>query len=325
MRWNTYSSYLNKKYSKKLYRIGVDGGFSCPNRGKKGEGGCIYCDGSGSVAVYQRSEEKGFVLKKDLMKARIDNIENQINRGLEFIKRRYKAEYASLYFQSFSNTFDTIDNLKKVYDRALSLYPFKELIVSTRPDLLSDEVCLLLSSYQNENRDVWVEIGLQSGNDNTLERINRGHNTKCFIEAVNRVKSYGLKVTTHILLMPSYDDNKALDDTIRIINETHCDGIKIHNIHITHNTELEKRYLNGGCFSTISYKRHIALLAYIIARLNEDIIVFRLLTETPRARLVFPIEYPDKRDLIEELEKYMEKNNLFQGSLLPSLRLGVNR
>ena len=324
MRWNSYSSYLKKRYSKKLYRIGVDGGFSCPNRCENGEGGCIYCDGSGAVAVYQREEEKGYSLKKDLMKARIDSIDNQIKRGLEFVKRRYKADYVALYFQSYSNTFDTIHNLKKVYDYALSLYSFKELIVSTRPDLLSDEVCALLSSYQNENREVWVEIGLQSGSDSTLLKINRGHDSKCFVEAVNRVKAYGLKVVAHILLMPSYDNLQALDNTIDIINNSHCDGIKIHNIHITHNTELENRYLNSGCFSTISYKRHIMLLSYILARLNREIIIFRLLTETPRARLVFPISYPDKRDLIEDLEKYMEKNNLIQGCLLPSPKFGVN-
>lgn len=325
MRWNTYSEYLNRRYSKKLYRIGVDGGFSCPNRCKNGSGGCTYCDGSGSVAVYQRGEEKGYELKKDLLKARIDSIDNQIKRGLEFIKRRYKAEYASLYFQSFSNTFDSIENLKKVYDYALSLYDFKELIVSTRPDLLSDEVCKLLSSYQTKDREVWVEIGLQSGNDKTLKKINRGHDSKCFIAAVNRVKSYGLKVTAHLLLMPSYDSLKDIEDSVRIINDTACDGIKIHNIHITHNTALEKSYINSGCFSTMSYKRHIALLAFIIARLNRDIIVFRLLTETPRARLVYPIDYPDKRDLIENLEKYMENNNITQGSLLLYPKLGVNR
>ena len=239
--------------------------------------------------------------------------------------RRYKAEYAALYFQSFSNTFDSIENLRKVYDYALSLYDFKELIVSTRPDLLSDEVCKLLSSYQTKDREVWVEIGLQSGNDKTLKKINRGHDSKCFIAAVNRVKSYGLKVTAHLLLMPSYDSLKDIEDSVRIINETACDGIKIHNIHITHNTALEKSYINSGCFSTMSYKRHIALLAFIIARLNRDIIVFRLLTETPRARLVYPIDYPDKRDLIENLEKYMENNNITQGSLLPYPKSGVNR
>lgn len=323
MRWLTYSSYLDEKYGKKLYRVGVDGGFSCPNRDKDGSKGCIFCDGSGAVAVYQRTFEKGYELKKELLKARISGIEEQVKRGLSFIKRRYKADEAALYFQSYSNTYDSVENLKKVYDYALSLYDFRQLIVSTRPDLLSNEVCALLKSYETENRDVWVELGLQSANDDTLKKINRGHDVECFISAVKRAKTHGLHVTAHVLLMPSYDDLSSIDKLIKIINDTNCDGIKIHNIHITHNTELERRYLEEGCFASISYKRHIMLLSYIISRLKSNIIIERLMTETPRARLVYPIIYPDKRDLIEDLEVYMEENNLFQGCLLPSLENGV--
>ncbi len=321
--WRTYSSYISEYYGKRLYRVGVDAGFSCPNRASDRSGGCTYCDGSGAVAVYQREEEKGWVLRDDLFLSRLKGIDEQIERGLAFIKRRYRAEYAALYFQAWSNTFDTPERLKKIYDHALSLHDFRVLIVSTRPDLLSDEVCSLLSDYITPERDVWVEVGLQSANDTTLEKINRGHRASCWLETVKRARRHGLKVTAHLLLMPSYDTADDIMKGVRMVNESGAEAVKIHNIHITHSTALEKSYLENGCFATSSFRRHIALLSMIISHLRRDVIIERILTETPRARLVYPVSFPDKRDLIEALALYMNERGLFQGCMLPHDGYGV--
>ena len=321
--WRTYSSYISEKYGRKLYRVGVDAGFSCPNRSPDRSGGCTYCDGSGAVAVYQREDEKGWILRDDLFTARMKSIDEQVERGLEFIRRRYRADYAALYLQAWSNTFDTPEHLKAVYDHVLSLADFREFIVSTRPDLLGEEVCRLLSSYITPRRDVWVEVGLQSASDRTLERVNRGHNAATWLDAVRRARSFGLRVTAHIMLMPSYDTPDDIMRSVEMVNESGAEAIKIHNIHITHSTALERNYLENGCFSTSSFRRHVALLSMVISHLRRDVIVERIVTETPRARLVYPVSFPDKRDLIEALAAYMNERGLFQGCLLPEDKFGV--
>ena len=146
-RWNNYRKYLLDKYGTSLYRIGVDGGFSCPNRTQERHGGCTFCDGTGSVAVYQRTSESGFrhdsSFEKEVSEEillRFQSIENQISKGLEFVKRRYKASLFALYFQSWTNTYDTVENLKRIYDKALSCGDFREFIVSTRPDEVGPDV-----------------------------------------------------------------------------------------------------------------------------------------------------------------------------------------
>ena len=154
----SYSDYLQKKYGTKVYRIAVDGGFSCPNRScDRALGGCIYCNQQGSRAAY-------------LDKAKA--IEEQIRRGTAFTRRRYKAELFLLYFQAYSNTFDTVENLKKTYDAALALQSFRELIVATRPDCIDEARADLLASYIKPDFDVWVEL---------VDEINRGqHVVKIF-------------------------------------------------------------------------------------------------------------------------------------------------
>ena len=138
--WNQYSSYLEKNYGYRIWRVGIDAGFSCPNRNKDRSGGCVYCDSLGATAVYQRSLD-GLSLRKK-------SIKEQIAYGKEFLKRRYKAEHFALYFQAFSNTFAPFETLREIYDFALTEGEWEALIVSTRPDCIDIEKCKLLSSYK---------------------------------------------------------------------------------------------------------------------------------------------------------------------------------
>ena len=176
--WNTYSGYLKEKYGAPVYRVSVDAGLSCPNRRSDGSGGCIYCDGTGASAVHLRVEEKDKASSSALLLGRCEDIRTQIDSGLRYIRWRYKSRLAMLYFQSWSNTYAPVPVLRKLYDEALAQYPFVSLIVSTRPDLLCDDVVALLASYRTEERDVWVELGLQSASDSTLEALKRGHDVK---------------------------------------------------------------------------------------------------------------------------------------------------
>lgn len=313
--WNSLSSYNERVFGESVYRVGVDAGFSCPNRSPDRHGGCIFCDGSGAIAVYHREEEKSLDGDDELFLVRKSSIKEQVARGVDFITRRYKAKRLALYFQAWSNTYDSVENLKSIYDYALSLAPFSSLIISTRPDLMSDEVCSLLASYITEDRDVWVELGLQSGNAKTLERINRGHDVRCFTEASERAHSYGLKLTVHMMLLPSFDRREDYLKTAALINNVKAEGVKIHNLHVMKNTILASEYLQDGEIALSSLSRHIEDVALILAHLDKNIIVERLLTESTKARLLAPKHFPDKRDILEMLEDYMNQKGWQQGSL----------
>ena len=321
-RWLSYSDYLIEKYGYPCYRIGVDGGFSCPNREKDKSGGCTFCDGTGSVATYQRLSEQGFFRNSAYTEkvattvlSRLDSIENQIKKGKEFIKRRYESDHYSLYFQSYTNTYDSVENLKAIYDRALSQGPFVEFIVSTRPDCLSDEVLKLLKSYQKEDREVWIEMGLQSARDESLLRMRRGHDSKTFQDAAKRIKDYGLSFSTHVILGLPGENKEDFAHTASFLNECHSDGVKIHNLHISGGTRMAEEYEEGEIV-TSSFERHLENTEFFLRRINRNMVVQRLICETPFHRLMAPRLFPDKSLFLKRLEENMTEHNTREGDLV---------
>ena len=320
-RWNNYKEYLLNKYGTSLYRVGVDGGFSCPNRTKERQGGCTFCDGTGSIAVYQRTSESAFrhdssfdegVSEEVLL--RFQSIENQIKKGLEFIHRRYKAKLAALYFQSWTNTYDTADNLKHIYDMALSCGDFSEFIVSTRPDCVEDDVADLLAGYITKDREVWVELGLQSASDETLRRINRGHTLSDYIKCMERLHKRGIKVCTHVILGLPGEEREDFMETAKVLNEVGSEGVKIHNLHIPGGTKMAEEYLEGEITSW-STERYMNEVEYFLRLLNPEMIIERLVCETPSHRLMAPRHFMDKSLFLRTLNDKMEKDNTRQGDL----------
>lgn len=320
-RYFSYKDYLLGKYSKAVYKVGVDAGFSCPNRDESGRGGCTFCDPSGAIAQYLRDSESVFNRKSSynkevssLLLRREKSIDDQIDKGIDFLKKRYKAEAFSLYFQSFTNTFDKVENLEKIYKAALSKAPFLEFIVSTRPDCLEDEKIELLKSFKSENREVWVELGLQSANDNTLKLINRGHSKKEYIDASKRVKDKDLKLCTHIILSLPGETDEDFIKTAKLINDCGSDALKIHNLNITGSSVLENDYLEGEVVSG-GFERHLEKVVLILRHLRKDIIIERFICETPAHRLVAPRSFPDKFIFLSSLDEMMERLNIKQGDL----------
>lgn len=320
--WRTYSSYLKDKYGTSVYRIGVDGGFSCPNRDKNRHGGCAFCDGTGSIAVYQRTAESGYRRTAAFDKERADtilprllSIREQIERGMAFLKRRYGATLFSLSFQSWTNTYDSPENLKRIYDEALAVHPFKELLISTRPDTVPEDVLSLLESYITPERDVWVEFGLQSANDRTLQNINRGHDLASYMEATERAHSHNLKVATHVILGLPGEGREDFIKTAKAVNESGAEAVKIHNLHITGGTALADDYLSGT-LTVMSEERTLESTELFLRHLREDIIIERLISETPYHRLLAPRVFPDKSKFLRRLEERMERNGSRQGDAL---------
>lgn len=320
----SYSDYLDAHYGYRIYRVGVDADFSCPNRhGICKTGGCVYCDSQGATAAYLRTQESSYshdsAFTSDIdslvSQKNLSNIRDQIERGRSFLVRRYKAEHFALYFQSFSNTFAPVSRLKKIYDSALEGFEWDGLIISTRPDCIDEEKLKLIASYKERGLNVSIELGLQSGDDNILKAMNRGHDVKCFTDAANLVKKYGIELCVHILLGFPGEGQTQLDETIAVINSIHPDAIKIHNLNITANTKLFEMYKHGAAGAPCA-ERHINRTVYLLRRIFSDIVIERLICETPNHRLASPRLFPDKNNYLLRLDEEMERLKAIQGDLL---------
>lgn len=327
-RWRGYPQHLESVYGKRVYRIGLDAGFSCPNRDIGRQGGCVFCDGTGASAMYQRKNESLFlhaspfdeeVSKREppsllSLEQRCSSIKEQIAHGRSFLQRRYKAELFSVYFQAWTNTYADIEVLRALYDAALEEGPFVELIISTRPDCITDEVLLLLEEYKSRVSMVWVELGLQTANLNTLELIGRAHDLECYIRSANALHSVGIGVCTHIVVGLPSETRSDFERTCSWINKAKSEAVKIHNLHVCGGTRLYDWYAQGEV-SVASLRRHVDNSIWILRHLEKNIVVERLMCETPNHRLVAPRTFPDKSAFLSLLEQTMEERGVWQGDL----------
>ena len=228
MNFRSYGSYLTEKYGKRAYRVGVDAGFSCPNR-ENGRGGfgCAFCDEAGSRAAYIRNDN-GSYPESDAFKPcglpgyppgySAEAVRSQIDRGIAFLRRRYRAEVFLLYFQAYSGTYAPPEILKRIYDDALAAASFSELIVSTRPDCLDGEKADLLASYRRPDFDVWCETGLQTVHDKTLLAVRRGHTYADFLKSYRLLKERNIKTAVHLIFGLPGEGRTELTQTIDEIN-----------------------------------------------------------------------------------------------------------
>ncbi len=332
--YNSYSSYLQRRFGHKVFRIGIDAGFSCPNRCKSPDGsGCSYCDSMGARAAYLRQGESSYTrssgfessidsishkqIKSEIYSFVIDkeDIKNQVDRGVEFIKRRYKTDHFSAYLQSFSNTFAPLDKLKELYDFIVFLRPWDQLIISTRPDCIDENVLSLISSYRSHGLGLCVELGLQSGDDEILKSMGRGHDVACFVAAAKAVKEHGIDLCVHLLVGYPKERKAQLDRTIEVINSVHPDSIKIHNLNIASGTRLFDEFLDGEVKAPC-LTRHIENTIYILRRIPSDIVIERLICETPSHRLACPRLFPDKNRFLRALESEMQMRGAEQGDMV---------
>ncbi len=325
----TYTSYLKKKYGKPAYRVGVDGGFTCPNRNRDGSGGCAYCDETGAVAAYQRQGESSIagtpfsgssaVIPKSCSYSRLsslderkDSVRKQILHARRFLEKRYRSEVFLLYFQAFSSTFSPLRELEEIYTDALKVMDFRELIVSTRPDCISPSNARLLASYKNQVDDVWVELGLQTASDITLSRISRGHTAAQFTDAFKLLRDQGIKLSVHLILGLPGEGYADIARTAEFLARLHPEAVKLHNLHLPIRTRLFDEYQLGE-FTIPSAERHLSYAVHVLERIPDDIIIQRLVTDTPGHRLAAPKKFMAKRDFIDTLSKNMINVNTWQG------------
>ena len=331
--YNSYSSNLIRRYGHRVFRVGVDAGFSCPNRLRDSEGrGCMYCDSHGARAAYLRSSESGFrhdskfvddidsmscnaeEYLKNAFTFDFEDIGRQVQRGISFIKKRYKTDHFAIYLQSFSNTFAPVDKLRELYDYCISLHSWEGFIVSTRPDCVDDDKLSLLASYKSRCGSVCVELGLQSGSNDILLAMKRGHDVDCFIRAAREVKDHGLELCIHILTGFPGEGRRELDMTIDVINRVKPDALKIHNLNVAAGTGLYDKFLDGEVTAPCM-TRHIQDTIHVLRHIPSGIVIERLMCETPNHRLASPRLFPDKNRFLRELERMMSDRGWRQGDL----------
>lgn len=295
-----YSRYLKEKYGETVYRIGVDGGFSCPNRGEdRTRPGCSYCDVYGVRAAYIGES--------------FQTMEEQIRRSAAVMRRRYKAEKFILYFQAYSSTWAPPDRLKKLYDKGLSLARFVELVVSTRPDCIDEAVADLLGSYVGGGFEVWAELGLQSAHDATLERINRGHDRAAFEKAFALLRSRGVKVAVHLIFGLPGEDRALIRESAAYLAGLRPDGVKFHNLHIPTGSPLYEEYAAGELSFPASL-RHVGYAADALELLPPETVIMRLTTDTPRLRHRVPGSFLNKSRVYQLLTEELARRGTRQGS-----------
>ena len=295
MLYNNLSSYLKAKYGKRLSKICIDGGFSCPNRdGACGHGGCIFCG------------ERGAGEHIDTAKS--------IRRQVEDALARSKGDEGYIaYFQNFTNTYATVDVLKERYDSALTDDRIIILAIGTRPDCINDEIAELIASYKNRV-DVWVELGLQTASDATADVINRGYKTEVYRRATEVLISHGIPFVTHMIIGLPNEKTDEIDATVDEINRSGSWGVKIHSIYVMEGTGLADMYRSGE-YTPLSLDEYVDLAARSIARLRPDMTVHRITGDCPDGLLVAPEWNRDKNKIIDLIRKRLEKENLHQGSL----------
>ncbi len=300
----TLNNYLKSVYSKKVFKVSLNGDFSCPNRdGKISTNGCIFCSekGSGDFAG-----EKSLPIKEQFYNI-VKMMENKWNDG-----------YYIAYFQANTNTYDTLENLKKRYeeiikDGVLLDDKIKILSIATRPDCLNEEIVSYLSEI-NKVIPVWIELGFQTMHHKTAILINRGYFNDTFVDAVNLLNKYNITTIVHIINgLPgeTYDD---MIETAKFLNNLPIHGVKIHMLHIMKNTPLEK-YYNDTKFDVLSLEEYVKVVVNQLRYLNDNIVIHRVTGDSPKELLIEPLWTLKKFVVINEIDKYMRANKIYQGDL----------
>lgn len=296
-RYYQFSEYLKTKFGKKVYKITLDAGFNCPNRdGTISSGGCIFCDDGGSF-----SRAHSNVLP----------VEQQVLTGIETLSTRFKAQKFMSYFQAYSNTYKPVDELKKIYDSALCHDDIVGLSIGTRPDCVDERKLDLIASY-TDKYETWIEYGLQSMHDKTLEFINRGHSYETFLNAYNQTKERGINVGVHVILGLPNETREDMLNTIKSIAKLGVDGVKFHCLCVFPNTKLYDMYQNNE-ITLLEEDDYIKLACDSLEILPEKTTIHRLGGNGLQAIKVAPHWLNKKFEILNKIDAELEKRNSWQG------------
>ena len=297
MLYNNLSTYLKSRYRKRVKKICIDAGFTCPNRdGRCSYGGCIFCGERGAGEHIDPTA----------------SIREQTERGLAL----GNADGYIAYFQNFTNTYAPCDVLRERYDAALFDDRIVALAIGTRPDCIDEEIAQLLASYK-QRVDVWVELGLQTASDDTAEVINRGYPKEVFVRAVELLSAHGIPVVAHMIIGLPGEGEAQVDATVDLFNSLPIWGVKIHSLYVMEGTALADLYRRDE-YIPMTRETYVTLAARSIARLRPDIIIHRITGDCPEGLLVAPLWNRDKSGVIEDIRRALSGWGMKQGSIFVS-------
>lgn len=296
-RYNSLDNYFKNTFGEKIYKVSLDGGFTCPNRdGTLSTKGCIFCSESGSG---------------DFAGSRRLSIDEQIEEQLKLIENKFPSGKVIAYFQNFTNTYADVEYLRKIYYEALSHPRVIGLAIATRPDCLGENIIELLSEINNKYF-LWVELGLQTINEEVAKIINRQYSLKTYEEAAEKLKSRNIKFVTHIIIgLPGEKENDSLD-TALFSEKCGTWGIKIHLLHIIKNTKLETLYKKNE-LKIQKKDEYVKKVVKILQNISYNIVIHRLTGDGNRDTLIAPLWSLNKRDVLNSIEKEMKMENIYQG------------
>jgi len=294
---------LRERFGCRVQKISLDAGLTCPNRdGRLGAGGCIYCNsfGSGTGA------------------ARDHSITSQLESGKAFLRHRYKAQKFIAYFQSFSNTYGPLEQLRSLYEEALTVPDIVGLTIGTRPDCV-DEPVLDLVAELGERSYISMEYGLQSIHNRTLNLINRGHTFETFLDAVTRTRARELEICVHVILGLPGEGKADMLDTARALGQMDIQAIKIHLLYVIQNTPLHRLY-EQGVYRCLSREAYVDIVCDFLSLLPSHVVIHRLTGDPHEGELVAPLWALEKQANLQAIRETLQKRHIWQGKAYENKR-----
>ncbi|MGL4773030.1 MAG: TIGR01212 family radical SAM protein [Clostridium sp.] len=296
-RYHSLNYFLRNKFGEKVFKISLDGGFTCPNRdGKAGFGGCTFCSSSGSG---------------DYAGSRALSIAEQFNDRKEMMEKKWKNGKCIAYFQAYTNTYAPIDILRKKYEDALNQPNVIAISIATRPDCINEEIVELLSEI-NEKTYLMVELGLQTVNDNVAKSFNRGYNLDIFEKALKMLKDKNIDVVVHTILGLPGETKADMIKTIDFVAHSGAQGIKFHLLHLMKNTKMAEEY-DEKPFEFLTQKEYIDLICEGVAMIPQEMVVHRLTGDAPRSLLIGPMWSLKKWEVLNDIDRALEDRDIYQG------------
>ncbi|NFA43239.1 TIGR01212 family radical SAM protein [Clostridium botulinum] len=296
-RYHSLNYFLREKFGEKVFKISLDGGFSCPNRdGKVSKGGCVFCSARGSG---------------DYAGSRNFSITNQFNNVKTMMANKWKSGKYIAYFQAYTNTYAPVDELRQKYEEAINQEGVVALSIATRPDCLEDDVLDLIEEL-SKKLYVWVELGLQTINDDVAKKINRGYDLKVFDDAMTRLKERNIDVVVHSILGLPRESQDDMLKTIDYIAHSGAQGIKLHLLHLMKDTKMVELYESGE-LQFLSQEDYIKLICKAVSMLPKEMVVHRLTGDAPRDLLIGPMWSLKKWEVLNAIDKTLEDNDIYQG------------
>ena len=286
MKYTTLNSYLKNKFGCKVYKLAIDGGFTCPNRdGTLGTRGCIFCSRGGS-GEFAESKEK--------------SVTQQIDDGKKRVEKKIKDGKYIAYFQAFTNTYAPVCKLKSLYAEAINHPDIVALSIGTRPDCLGDDVLELLDEM-NKIKPVFVELGLQTIHENTAQYIRRGYPLEVYDKAVDDLHKIGINVVTHLIIgLPGESEQDILQSVEYVCQKT--DGIKLQLLHILEGTDLADEYRECKV-DVLSLEEYTSIIKHCVEIIPDNVVIHRLTGDGAKKDLIAPLWSADKKHVLNTINK----------------------